>query len=1150
MFTIDFTKPWLYRDIIYFNQGNLSTNNTLRCKLITGGSDDFTGGSIACTFTTKDSVEINGFGKLVDAKNGIIDIVFPSNSLVVGNNKLEVLVNRADGGVAQSPPVTYDIWQGLTTGNGIEAETNYPILIELINSTNEASNKANLALNKANSMITDITDAIDNAYRSANDADIATSKAYSKIEEVENAKVGMINKVDTEIANMKTQVNTSTNTMTSKVDMKIADVDSAIASGTKDLEVKESRRDMDGVEHDTLKLRLESDLKKGKVIEETKEGTYLSFNDTVGGIVSDIEVFGNTVQDASNLVNIRSSCIPNGDGTFKMSILSVGENLFNKFKQDSGSSNNYFDSGFNEYVSSTRKGLEGFYAIINVNGGSAYVNFDKEGSVDVGYRYSDLIPSDFTSAVAGVSLIGAGYRDNTNKSKYLIITFRTLSEGVVAKIKNVDVKITTVATPYTPYQETRCDIKLPCQLEKWDRLYFDKDENAWCVDKGTKKKFVEEFKIIQGATANGLTNYHLEDLKAMNTGRVDDIICNKLIYNSSSVVKISKYPNGTEAVMRLNSSEFDTLQKVLDWSKSNQVYVLLYSDTPQKIVLPQSEQVKLNSFANKTHIYTISGDVDATVKATVSKSLASTVQANTNEINILNDKIEDIQGLKESQDFAYETDKGYLICKDTQNGVVKDLKIYGKSLFNIIDYSKVLKTGVKEGNVIKGNVGGYSRIFEQDISNYSGNFITLNFETVGDGRVRIEDYSGKPIFDKSSQSGTFGVMIPSNTKCKLILQSSSLGGEIKFINFMCFIGDITENTPSYFEGIASVGNGNEIEVLSCNKNLVIECVKGFTIGGNEGSLLKKSESTTYNHIKAIAPKGEFYYKSKGTQYYVFFTDENLKILKIQKTGLAVLNNDVNASYIFTNIDSTLNYMDLTVSYDKYYTVNNIEPKLDKKTILFKDTDNSWKPITNLRGIDESNCDIIENESIKVKTIESTINGLENIIIADDTLPNTTMFAIQNYFTNNLIGLQGVGICNSLPYKNIYSKDEVGIFATSSNGTVYIRVNKKSLESFKNEIKLNNIVFITTLNKEKVYEINPIFPSSYENETMISFGSGAIATHASWKITSSLPNFVKELSKQVRQLQDQVYKTNVANFTVALNTLDTKLRLDRLEAPQQ
>lgn len=67
--------------------------------------------------------------------------------------------------------------------------------------------------------------------------------------------------------------------------------------------------------------------------------------------------------------------------------------------------------------------------------------------------------------------------------------------------------------------------------------------------------------------------------------------------------------------------------------------------------------------------------------------------------------------------------------------------------------------------------------------------------------------------------------------------------------------------------------------------------------------------------------------------------------------------------------------------------------------------------------------------------------------------------------------------------------------------------------------------------------------------MILIDGGVIAPHASWKITSSLPNFVKELSNQIKQLQDQVYKNNVANFAVALNTLDTKLRLDRLEAPQ-
>lgn len=288
MFTIDFTKPWLYKDITYFNQGNLSTNNTLRCKLVTGGSDDFTGGSIACTFTTKDSVEIDGFGKLIDAKSGIVDIVIPSNALVVGVNKLEILVNRLSGGTAQSPTIKYEVWQGLTTGSGVEAETNYPILIELINSTNEVSNTAKEALNKVNSMKVEMEEIIDFSYRAANNADIAASNANYKIDEV---------------------------------DEKIKDVDRSLAAGTKDLEVKEARKDANGTVHDTLEQRLKSDLIIGDKslkdfvvdmngMKETQDFAYETdkgykvCNDTQTGVVKDLRISG------KSLVNVTNGDLP------------------------------------------------------------------------------------------------------------------------------------------------------------------------------------------------------------------------------------------------------------------------------------------------------------------------------------------------------------------------------------------------------------------------------------------------------------------------------------------------------------------------------------------------------------------------------------------------------------------------------------------------------------------------------------------------------------------------------------------------------------------------------------------------------------------------------------------------------------------------
>lgn len=335
MFAIDFTKPYLYKDVVYFHQGNLSTNNTLRCTLNTGGSNDLTGCNIICTFKLQNSTEISGAGRIIDPLNAIVDLVFPSNALAVGLNKLEILVNRSDGSVAQSPSITYDIWQGLTTGNGIEAETNYPILIELINSTNEASNKANLALNKANSMITDITDAIDNAYRSANEADIATSNANTKVEEVETAKTEMIKKVDTSIVTMKSEVETAKNEMTSKADEKIADVDRALAAGTVDLEVKQARKDASGVVYENLKQMLDANLgvegktlkdlvidmnnmKEMQDLEYSTDKGYAVCEKTGNGTVKDLKIYGRSFV---NITQFKDETLTLTEGKYYNDIL-------------------------------------------------------------------------------------------------------------------------------------------------------------------------------------------------------------------------------------------------------------------------------------------------------------------------------------------------------------------------------------------------------------------------------------------------------------------------------------------------------------------------------------------------------------------------------------------------------------------------------------------------------------------------------------------------------------------------------------------------------------------------------------------------------------------------------------------------------------
>lgn len=852
MFTIDFTKPWLYKDIIYFNQGNLSTNNTLRCKLITGGSDDFTGGSIACTFTTKDSVEISGFGKLIDAKSGIIDIVFPSNSLVVGNNKLEVLVNRADGGVAQSPPVMYDIWQGLTTGNGIEAETNYPILIELINSTNEASNKANSALNKANSMITDITDAIDNAYRSANDADIATSNANTKIEEVETAKTEMIKKVDTSIDTMKlsvedaksdmqattdakmqqvdnsivamkSDVETAKNEMASKADEKIADVDRALAAGTVDLELKEARKDASGVVHDTVKQRLDSDL-----------------------IVGD--------------------------------------------------------------------------------------------------------------------------------------------------------------------------------------------------------KSLKDFVI-------------------------------------------------------------------------------------------------------------------------------------------------DMNGMKESQDIAYETDKSYQVCYDTQVGVVKDLKAYGKTMINL---SKRKITNF-EGRIINVFYDDKKPLNDFTLSCH----VNKNMTKKGVLMLTV-DINDKVTYHDIIKAGFVGYFcryvntgVPIK-EISIYLQTDDYVMDSAIIdNILILNGDESQNPPNgYFEGVSSFGNGNAIEVSTSKY---------------DGNLFEMSIKEMFDRGNFIYATPYFYFPInniiRGVEYQVKIIAKDLpmysysNISRISKYNPEYQTNcTVTSGNHIQNIDKILNVESRTINQDTdndtlyvTYTIDNVSKsvvedyiksgkldfklfkkggsdkgysKQDKKPILYKDANGAWNHVTELKGIDNGTCDIVEenengsiyHKKLNQEVLTSSHSFATNIELSSDGLMCRISVRVDKYIYKDYnLDL----LCDKF---NVISQDKLNqwipytICPDGWNQHVHITVPISELttadtEGAKKYIDKVKPTVVYPRYTPLKFEANPIYPDSFDGATLVRIKGGPLPIKASFKVTSSLPNFVKELSNQIKQLQDQVYKTNVANFTVALNTLDTKLRLDRLEAPQ-
>lgn len=107
-------------------------------------------------------------------------------------------------------------------------------------------------------------------------------------------------KVDTKISELDTAKSDMTNTVTNKIDEVENRFNALTAKQQQDAEVIDAR---DG--EVSLKARLDRDIEKAKQVYAPIEGNYIS-TDSSSGYAKDVEILGNTIQDASNLADIRS----------------------------------------------------------------------------------------------------------------------------------------------------------------------------------------------------------------------------------------------------------------------------------------------------------------------------------------------------------------------------------------------------------------------------------------------------------------------------------------------------------------------------------------------------------------------------------------------------------------------------------------------------------------------------------------------------------------------------------------------------------------------------------------------------------------------------------------------------------------------------
>lgn len=960
-------------------------------------------------------------------------------------------------------------------------------------------------------------------------------------------------------------------------------IDNIVAqAGNDNTEIVDARIDSAGVTHTTLNNRIlaETKMNDEQLVEYT--GRDISAEDTIQGYLKDVEILGNTIQNEEDLADIKSVGVLQEDGTYKMSILSCGKNLFNPF------SSNY------EY--SLTNGLTKVGHTTNEDGS---ITVSSKGSYDWGFvEYQNItVPKDIT-----MSFIPNGVVTKGNVSIWIFETNGTkICEGANARISFIsttgkinvrlyvqtttsysDAKITykpyltegTVTTPYEPYQGNKCDILLPCQLEKVgdvsDRLYYDDVEKAWCIEKNVKT--IKLNGTEQGWFLGGGSKFYevpINDIQIPNK----TIICDKYKHIVASTGdETGKIATVQHKAIRIHPLDMTglTLEVFKRQLSQDNVLVKYPTTEPQKIVLPLSTQIALNSFFGTTHIYMESGEVEGTIKCKIPKSIGATVQSLNNKTDILSDRIEAIEGLKDSQNMKYETDKGYLVCKETKNGVIDDLKIEGKTLVNYIsnfnNWRNMGSTTVSDdGASMTINATAWNKGREISKNLPSGNYI---FRVTNPNKATIvvqDKTNARILFNGNEANIDFEFSILEDIELIIVCKNTSETGTYVVSNPIL---TTDKNFNNYFEGLMSVGQDvDKIEVLSVNENL-IEFDSAFTSRVDSWDTANLSSNVTHhvslnsNLCKVTIENNSNYhflaFKTiirKGVSYsYNFDSTSNLgtgvslfkdlsstrgQTVTSDFSGTFVANDDYN--YIAIPINREVNtYSVSNFILTKDTQVTEYTPhQSDKKQILFYNENGELEPMQELHEWDSIEKHSDNKLHYHKRSGKVVLNGSEDWITTGSADEDTLLFYME--FNAKPCEIYSARKCISDKINSsdidLGSKNIEGIY-TAHDGNICIRISKSKLstqdvQGFKQWLQANNVTALYQLAKEEVYEIAPLHLDSYANETLILCNSGVISPKMEFSITSHINELIKSQGERINLLEEKVYQYMVTQNRIQL-----------------
>lgn len=995
------------------------------------------------------------------------------------------------------------------------------------------------------------------------------TKVDNKISEIDNAKdnfVASINtKVDTKISEIEVAKSDMTNTVSNKINEVETRFNALTSSQQQDAEVIDAR---DG--ETSLKARLDRDIEKAKQVYECVEGSNIS-TDSSSGYLKDVEILGNTIQNASNLADIRSvGDKVKGQELYEIPVLSCGKNLVSFVQYPFG-----INSDGNENISGNNN-VTGF---CKVRPNTTYVT-----SINGVLRGTNQFFYDIDKKFISKSINPTNTFTTPNNCYYVRNTFGNSLE------ENFQIEEGTVATPYEPYQEDKLTILSSVQLEKVgdvrDRI-IEKD-GVWGVEKNV------DTAILNGNEVWSLsvqTPYNRFLTKHIYIKAVDGIGVLSSKYKSSSFIdlwnNLDKESIASHNVddgflsIRANYSNVEEFKNSL---KSNNILIKYIATQPTFIPLPHDQQVKLRTFANKTNISFLT-EIEGTIKAQVPKSLGATVNTHTEQISNLNKELDRVKKLEESTVSTVTTESDFTTVEATSNGYFEDVKLEGKTLVNLIDKYMFLHGGytLNENMFFTGVANGTYLAVNDDVAKYKpSSTYTMIVEVVSntlDGEFKPNIPHTISIFNESftiplNATGVFVKKLTTKasfegctTGLRAYILDTCKSGSVK-ARIGVLEGDHTQNLHSYFEGLKSVGDGvDEIVVSSVNPN-------GNLFDGEleVGSLNASGDTDWTSYVKTglirVNPSSEVIcrigkYKGENatsTDIRLAEYDMNKNFIKFSGgTYKATVSNKTHYVKFAKKLEaSDDSRVDINAVSDVVVVIGNelhdTPHQSDKKRLLYynEETQTWEKPI--LREWDSIEKHTNGKYYYHQRSGEVVLNGSEEWGKANtDYASESNISFVIPFTTISSWGNKFQLICNPLPSVGgsggVWNGIKEGI--TTDGKSLFICINKTKLptqdvQGFKQWLQTNNETVVYQLTQEKVYECTNIDLITYANETNFIVESGALSPKTTLKVHSNISNVVSLLQKKVSLLESNVKASQEVQDMMILETdmrmLDIELAL--------